>query len=192
MAKLPDFRGYWFQRGIEVLRRSVQTGLVALDSEKDTLEQQLESYRQSGKFEGERDEDGSILWEQDMFFEHEIASVNEASAELRKAFAIAAYHFWERSVQSWIAHENGNGSAKAEAYNTPKQKKRIEFEDLCELTKVLGYSVSGKLVRVQALANMLKHNNERWGKRLLMLWPDVFVPGLQESPKPYDGFSLCK
>lgn len=106
MAELSfNLRGYIFQNGIEVLRRSAQTGLTALSNEDDKLDQQLKAYRQSGKFEGEHDDEGFIFWERDGILEHGIASANEAAAELRKAFAIAAYHFWERMVRSWSIQE---------------------------------------------------------------------------------------
>ena len=178
MAELPDFRGYWFQRGIEMLRRSVQTGLAALNSEKDLLEQQLEAYRQGGKFEGECDEDGSILWERDMFLECETASVNEASAELRRAFAIAAYHFWERSVQSRSIQEQESGAATA--------KKLRTFECLCQEAEKLGYLIDSRLSRVNIFVNTLKHNNEDKGCKLLKLWPDLFTPEFQVPPSSGD------
>lgn len=89
-----------------MLRKSAQTGLTALSSEVKGLEQKLKDYHQSDEVEGEYDEDGQLLWDQGTVLEHEISFANNASMELRKAFAIAAYHYWERSVQRWTAWDS--------------------------------------------------------------------------------------
>lgn len=174
MAKLPfDFSGYEFQRNLDVLRKSSQTGLAALSREINALQQQLEDYHRAGKFEGERDENGDLLWERDRVLNYEISVANDALVELRKAFAVAAYHHWERSVQQWIAVFDGSD----------KKRTRYDHNRLLSAAKDAGYPPDPELVRVVSLANALKHNSERYGLMLLAVWPEIFPRQFRGPPK---------
>jgi hypothetical protein len=101
LVELPfsfDVRGYEFQNVLDAIRKSAQASLAGLSREINALEQQLEEYLRVGEFEGELDEEGCV-WKRDKLLEHKITSAYEGLMEPRKAFAIAIYHFLERSVQ---------------------------------------------------------------------------------------------
>lgn len=197
MAELPfNFLGYEFQSGLDVLRKSAQTGLAALSGKINALERQLQDYRRIGEFEGERDEEGHVLWERDDALDHEIAFADDARMELRKAFAIAIFHHWERSVQRWIAQENR--TAASDGSDTPTKpparglKKLRCFEKLSEAARDVGYPPHPELEHVVTLANTLKHNNEKHGKKLLEKWPDIFPLQFQKPPRLSDWASAIQ
>ena len=62
----------------------------------DRYQQNLE---QGGKWIGESDDDGLVIWDQSQILDYEIDVVTEAAQDLRKAFALALYHHWERSAR---------------------------------------------------------------------------------------------
>lgn len=174
MVKLPftfNVRGCQFQSALDVLRKSAQTGSTALGSEIKELEQQLEDYRQSGEFEGERDEEGYVISDRADEFDYQLDFVLEASMELRKAFAIAAYHHWERSVRQWIVEESG--TARCDDSNT-EVKEVVGFDKLSKIADKLGYPIDPALKRVVTLVNTLKHVNEKHGVKLMECWPEIF------------------
>src|SRR4051812_32173864 len=165
MAKLHfNVHGFEFQSGIDVLRKSAQAGLSALSDEIKALEQQLEDYRRIGEFDGEHDEDGVVIWERDEFLEHAVGLAREALMELRKAFAIAALHHWERSVQRWLGQANDT----APPTDSDARRKRLPrgYDELSSAAKAMGYPAHGNLLRVVTLANTLKHNTEDLGRKL--------------------------
>jgi len=155
-----------------VLRKSAASGLTALAHEVRALERQLADYRRNGEFDGDCDEDGVVLWDRADLLSHEIAFAYGALMELRKAFAIAAYHHWERSVQLWIE------------IDAPDKKNAREYKDISKAASKIGYPADVELPRVNALANMLKHNSKNSGTRLLQLWPDILLPQAQNFTNP--------
>jgi hypothetical protein len=182
MAKFPfNLQGYEFQGALDVLRKSSQAGLAALKHETIVLEQQLTDYLRVGEFEGERDEEGHVLWEQDQILNIKITDAYDAQMELRKAFAITAYHHWERSVQRWIAHKTGTANGSKMAY-----------KELSKAATDIGYSPDSGLCRVVKLANTLKHNSEDGGDDLYQLWTDVFRPEFQKPPRFSDWASAIQ
>jgi hypothetical protein len=189
MVKPPyffDLRGYEFQIAVDALRKSAETGSDALRGEIRVLEQQLEDYRRVGEFEGERDEEGNVLWDQDNVLRLNISLAYEALMELRKAFAIAAYHIWERSVQRWHEHERENVASGG----TDSRKKGLHgHKGLSTAAREIGYPDNPELVRVMTLANAIKHNSTNSGKKLLELWSDIFPPGFDTPPRMSDWAS---
>jgi len=157
---------------VDVLRKSAEAGMAALSNEIRTLERQLEEYRQNDEFDGERDEDGHVLWDRDELLSHEISLAQEALIELRKAFAIAAYHHWERSVQLWIAQKHKVDMATG--ISVRKTKPARGYEQLSNAAQEIGFPTNAEFQRVVTLANTLKHNSETYGAKLLELWPDIF------------------
>ena len=193
MVKLPfsfDVLGYEFQSGLDVLRKSAQAGLAALSREINALEQQLQDYRRVGEFEGERDEEGHVVWERDDVLNHEIAFADEACVELRKAFAIASLHHWERSVQRWIAQKNMTAASDG-SYTRKKQPAR-GYNELSKAARDVGYPADPELKCVVKLANTLKHNSEDRGKELLALWPDIFPLQFQKPSRLSDWASAIQ
>jgi hypothetical protein len=193
VTKLPfffDARGYEFQSALEAIRRSAQAGLAALSREINLLEQQLEDYYRAGNFEGERDENGYVIWERDDILNHEIAFAQEALMELRKAFAIAAFHHWERSVQRWITQETETAAANGSV--TRKKKSVQGFNDLSREASRIGYATDPKLQRVVTLVNTLKHNGDARGMELLRSWRGLFPPQFQTPSELSDWASAIR
>jgi hypothetical protein len=168
-----------FQDSLNVLRKAAKTGLAALYYEIDALRQQLEDYHLKGVFEGEEDEFGNLVWSRDQHLERNIEDTYNSLMELRKTFAIAAYHYWERSVLEWIEQ-----ASREIALNDPKNKTKIlKHDDLLEKANELGYPAASDLSRVVALANTLKHNSTNYGQKLVKLWPELFSTNFQEPFK---------
>jgi hypothetical protein len=148
-----DVRGYQYQSDVDVLRKSAESGLAALAHEVRALEQQLEEYRRIGEFDGDRNEDGVVLWDREDLLSHEIAFACGALMELRKAFAIAAYHHWERSVQLWIVQTSE--IAAPDSIDARRKRHARGYEDISKAASEIGYPADVELPRVAALANTL-------------------------------------
>src|SRR3546814_7916557 len=71
----------------------------------------------------------------------------EALMSLRKAYAVAIYHHWERSALQWT------------------NRKNEKHDDLARRVLAMGYPIDPHLHVVRDLANLLKHDNDRWGVR---------------------------
>jgi hypothetical protein len=111
----------------------------------------------------EYDEDGFRLWEQSQVYEAQIDDIHSALFEVRKAFVIALYHFWEDSAAHWM---DLNG----------KQASHEDMELYCSRE---GYGPSPDLGAVRCLANHLKHGrNSRndWLVRLRNEHPSFLPP----------------
>lgn len=159
-----NFPGYLFQEGLHVLQSVYSTAADAVREEwekakEDALAYQLGVERGEIAWEGERDESGFIIWDKEQVHEMEVQSKREALTALKNAFVIAAYHHWERSARRWT------------------ESNRASHERLAYSVQALGIPLDGRLGAVRDLANLLKHNHERWGRRLLTSWPDVVSVG---------------
>src|SRR3546814_2456369 len=82
-------------------------------------------------------------------------SSDVCSSDLRKAYAVAIYHHWERSALQWT------------------NRKNEKHDDLARRVLAMGYPIDPHLHVVRDLANLLKHDNDRWGLKLHGSWPDV-------------------
>lgn len=150
-----DLRGYVFESGIDVLRSAYETASLALVTNIDRIEVAQAEYLAAGIWEGERDEDGHILWEREQLFEIKLDMARQGLADLRKSFALAAYHFWERSARQWTGDDRGS------------------HDDLVLSATAEGIKAHPHLSAVRDLANTLKHNSRKFGPALRASWPDV-------------------
>ncbi|WP_066717360.1 MULTISPECIES: hypothetical protein [Hyphomicrobiales] len=150
-----DLRGYVFKSGIDVLRSAYTTAALALVTNIDRIEAAKAEYLASGVWEGERDEDGYIIWDREQLFEIDLDMARQGLADLRKSFALAAYHFWERSARQWTGDDRGR------------------HDDLVLGAKAKGIEAHPHLSAVRDLANTLKHNSPKYGPALRASWPDV-------------------
>lgn len=107
----------------------------------------------------ERNDDGYLIWSQDDELKAAIEIAEDTLSALRKAYAIAIYHHWERSAHQWTA------------------AKRENHDDLVVLVLKMGYPIDRHLALVRDLANLLKHANDHWGLKLLQSWPELFPVG---------------
>lgn len=159
MAPLPfNMLGYVFESGVDSLRESFMAASAGVKQQVGKAEKSLEEYKtdleNGGKWIGER-EDGHIIWDQEQVLEYEIDAAQEAYGELRKAFCIAGYHYWERSIRKYCKDHRSNHS------------------ELVKKAITEGFPVSQDLTRVHRLANALKHNSDYHGQKLQVCWPDV-------------------
>lgn len=158
--------GFSFQRSITILTTSFTAagdGLAgSIAAARAAAAAHREHVRQGGPWVGEVDDDGVVVWDQADLLDYEVTVAEEAAMELRKAYMIALYHHWERSVRLWTG---SSGLRK--------------HEELAEATRAKGYPVHPKLEAVRDLVNTLKHENDRWGLPLIKSWPEVFPPNFR-------------
>jgi hypothetical protein len=114
----------------------------------------------------ERDDDGCLIWSEDQLLQATIEVAEEALMSLRKAYAVAIYHHWERSALQWT------------------NRKNEKHDDLARFVLAMGYPIDPHLHAVRDLANLLKHANDRWGLKLHESWREVFPVSFRP---PVDG-----
>lgn len=163
-----NMQGYAFQEGIRVLIAAHETTADALHEELQRAKENALAYQEeveSGEREwiGERDEDGNIIWDQEQVHDMEIESKVEGQAAVRKAFILALYHHWERSARTWT------GSDKR------------DHDKLVAAVEAEGTPTHPRLGAVRDLANLLKHDNDKWGDAVLQSWPGVFPYGFAKA-----------
>lgn len=173
-----NYHGYVFQEGISVLRAAYQSAANALHEEWESARENANAYNEgveSGEIEwiGER-EDGHVLWDQEQVHEMEIDAKFEGQGVLRKAFALAAYHHWERGARVWT------GSDKR------------EHKDLVKGVQALGVGISPQLEAVKDLTNLLKHDNDKRGADLQKSWPQVLPALFQKGAGRNDWYGAVR
>lgn len=130
---------------------------------------------EGGEWIGERDEDGYRLWDQEQILDMQIEANNEALLALRKAFVIALYHYWERAIRVTVGGDD-----------------RADHAKLVTLAAAKGIVVRPELDAIRDLANLLKHDNARWGNALLQSWSGLFAPGFQPRPGRTDWYDSVR
>lgn len=169
MTLVFNMHGYVFQEGVKTLQRSFAAAIAPLTADVERRSLEATTYQKSladgGEWIGERDEDGYVLWDQETVLEMQLEGAQAAQMALRKAFAILAYHHWERSARGWSKSLHG---------------KHLR---LVELTKKQGYPIDARMGALRDLANALKHENPKWGEQLKCSWPEVFSDGFN-APSP--------
>lgn len=154
-----DLRGYIFQSGLDVLRAGFASASRALADDLARIDADLVTYEQSGVFEGERDEEGYLLWDREQLLNIDREMALEAQGDLRKAFALSAYHYWERSARRWTENQ------------------KDDHDGLVKKVLAAGIPIHGDLGKVHALANTLKHDSEKSGAALAAIWPEALPAG---------------
>lgn len=153
------------EKGYEAARNALQNELAQIEVDAEAYE---ESLANGGEWSGEVDDEGHILWDQSIIYKLKIEDTRLALREVRKAFVIALYHFWEDSVANWMAL---NG----------KQANHKEMEKYCSSE---GYGPSPDLGAVRCLANHLKHGRNStwdWLGQLRTGHPAFLPPQLSET-----------
>lgn len=163
--------GYVYQSGLDVLRRSYTVAAGAHAAEAARIRTNLDAYHRDGVWIGERDEDGTIIWDQEQILEFDIQAAEEAMLILRKTYVVAAYHHWEKCAQTWVGLKARGGHA-----------------DLAKRARRANVPQSPDLERVYRLANTLKHSNDRTGLKLLEAWPEMLPERDQWTPRGAQWF----
>ncbi|MGP4699893.1 hypothetical protein [Agrobacterium cavarae] len=159
----PILRKHQFEHGLRMLEKGYKAARDSFENEIKRIEAEAKAYEDSGEWIGEVDDEGYTLWEQSQVYDLQIEDIHSASFEVRKAFTIALYHFWEDSVARWMGL---NG----------RQASHEEMELYCSHE---GYGPSPDLGAVRCLANHLKHGrNSRndWLVRLRTEYPSFLPP----------------
>ena len=170
MARLKfNAHGFVFQDGMKVLLRSYSAAQDALgeiiDCEREAAFAYQQELEMGGKWIGEHDDEGIVIWDQEQILAHRVDEAEGASAALRKAFVITFYHHWERSALKWVG------------------KGRLDHLQLEAAVRALGYPVDPALDDVRLLVNTLKHDNSKWGLQLWARRQGTFMPGFNPNAK---------
>lgn len=152
--------GYMFEEGVKALEAAFVAASDTLETTLAAKQAQLTDYlmhiERGGLPIGEWDDEGNRLWEQEDVLVMHIETTTEALIALRKSTVIALYHHWERAIRKTTGvPADGKHSA------------------LISAAAGEGLDISPKLEAVRCLVNLLKHDNERWARKLRHLWPDV-------------------
>ncbi len=174
-----NMQGYVFQEGVTVLIAAYQSAADALHEGLQRAREEALAYQEgvdSGEVEwiGERDDEGHVLWDQEQVHEMDVDTKLEGQSALRKAFALAAYHHWERGARNWTGDDVRDHSRLVRAVGA------------------LGITVSPRLDAVRDLANLLKHDNGARGCDLLESWPAVFPAGFAPTGARVDWYGAVR
>lgn len=156
MAKL-DFsmRGFIYESGLDCLRDSFTAAVegiqVKLREESEAWDSETGDYGIETQFA----ENGSVVFDPGDVYSYKVEALEDAHVELRKAFAIAIYHFWERKMRTYGKLEKG------------------DHKIFTEVAESLGIEIPSEFARVYRLANALKHNNAQCINNLHKEWPEV-------------------
>lgn len=164
MAPLPDLQTIIFKSGIDTLRTALRVATKALIDETQQIDELISAYLASGVLDGERDEDGVVLWDREDQLGWEKDVIEDALMALRKSFALAAFHHWERSARQWTSYD------------------KMDNEGLFLRLRQKSITVHPRLQAVRDLVNTLKHDNASRGRQLLVSWPQVFPKKFTERP----------
>lgn len=166
-----------YLRGLNLLCIGATHGLAGIRAEVASKLAQIEALPRAAtprwvlNVAGEPEENDSPVWGLDAE-RAAAASLNE----LRKAFAVAAYHHWERSVSAWwhAAHPDartGSGQTKA----TKQEEAPRGFKELARHAGTLSAPPDPTPRQVATLSNALKHNSEQRWHELKAQWPELIA-----------------
>jgi hypothetical protein len=160
-----NYEGFEYQAGLDSIERAAIAGLGALQDDLFKNAKCLQQYRSEGVFEGERDENGTTIYEVCDDFRFEMAVAVDSQNELRRAFVLAAYHFWERSVVRWALVRNLKPKSKKKDKNEGAFQGYDELKTAAE-NEVINYPPHPDLQAVSQIANVLKHESKKSQKKL--------------------------
>lgn len=151
-----NMQGYMFEAGTKVLRQSYSFARDALATQVENVMAEVLAYQKSGEFIGERDEEGFIITslEDQLDYEHQLAE--DALRALRRSYAIALYHHWERGSRLWT---NAGPNTR--------------HPQLAERVAGLGLAIHPRLHPLWLVTNLLKHDSNKWGKRVKEEAPEL-------------------
>ncbi|GBR09819.1 hypothetical protein [Gluconobacter frateurii] len=161
-----------YYSGIDILCIAAQTGLDALRSKIGGLQKQLTLLPPNVRKNFLYDE-GCEDWSEQDDVECDIDMAKDALNELRKAFCVAAYHHWERSVSEWY-HAYSQAPPNQDRPSVKFPRGHEELENFCQ--SCLNISTHKSLKSVTSLVNLLKHNNKNRWQDVHREWPTI-VPG---------------
>lgn len=132
-------------------------------SESDAFERKVLA---GSAFWQETSDDGEIEYDHGEAFGERLDEAEDALDGLRKAFAIFAYHTWERGAQRWFDY-------------SMKKPNHVDFI-IALVSNNVAYDHDG-LRDLNNLVNCLKHNSATSGPNLWKDRSDLFKPGFNPS-----------
>lgn len=175
-------RGYVYQSGLDCIRLAAESGQISLQETIAFKQEQLKQYEENGVFVGDRDEDGNVLWEKSDLLNLDIERLQEALLELRRAFALTAYHYWETSVYQWFYQENPGAPSK----NLGNYEKLTDtVRDLGKKDPALGNIQNENLRIVSHISNIIKHTSEKSKEYLSRNMPNELVGTIKNTRDIY-------
>lgn len=157
----------FFESGLDTIEHGYSAAVSGITQEINNKKAASYDYARhlenGGSPTEERDDEGYLIWSEDQNLESDIEIAEEALMVMRKSYAITIYHHWERSALQW----------------TGKTKER--HDNLVDLVRRIGYPIDDQLASVQFLANLLKHANGHWGRKLFQSWPELFPASFNQS-----------
>jgi len=159
MVLIPkSFQAFMFQSGVDTIRDAFTASIGAMKEAERKAEEALALYVASGKDDTEYDENGSVLHSTYFLLAHKASEMSIAAREVRRAFIMSAFHYWERSARGWT-----NLDGQHDYYGKLKKEAAKQFD------------MSPKLDELNHLNNVLKHNNPYHARSLAMIRLDHFV-----------------
>ena len=158
-----NFYGYDYEHGIDVLRDSLLEATEALNAKEKSTQKTWEEYEDKvasgeiAEIAEYDDETGSLIYNQSQVYEHDVEVVREAIQAVRKAHVISLYHLWERIVRQWTG-----------------TRQNARHEKLVNRVRAKGIEPPERFEHIYRLNNVLKHNSEDSGPKLLVAWPELF------------------
>ncbi|MDR6664055.1 hypothetical protein [Rhizobium sp. 1399] len=149
--------GWMYESGIDCLRDSFTAAAKGIQAKSREETEAWEALLQSGEYQNQLEfaEDGSTLFDPADVYNYKMETLEEAYGELRKAFAMAIYHYWERKIRVFCKLSDG---------------KHAELE---AAAREMNIEIPADFARVHRLANALKHNNHGSLNALHRVWPEV-------------------
>ena len=143
MVLIPkSFQAFMFQSGVDTIRDAFTASVGTVKEAERKAEEALALYVASGKDDTEYDENGSVLHSTYFLLAHKASEMSIAAREVRRAFIMSAFHYWERSARGWT-----NLDGRSDNYNKLKRQAAKQFD------------MSPKLDELNHLNNVLKHNS---------------------------------
>jgi hypothetical protein len=119
MARLLfNARGYIFQKGLSDIRRAYDTTIIALESNRAKLANDLSDFQRAlsvGKTDAwEYDEDGEALYSREGMHELLIDDATSTINIAREAYVVILHHYWEKQCKELMQERQYKA---CEAYN---------------------------------------------------------------------------
>jgi hypothetical protein len=161
MAELPlefrlAFRAFQFEAGIGRIRASFRASIEAMEQAADQARAEEYRYLSGGENDDEYDEDGALIRSTRTGLQHEALQAAIALNVVREAFITSAFHYWERSARAWTGSDERT------------------FARLRDRVIAEGIEVSDELELLNALNNLLKHDNPARGREVFDKRKDLF------------------
>lgn len=162
------------------MRECYLSAQQTLDANLTTAADAITAYEQSlangGEWIGERDEEeGSVIWDHEDILRMNAEEADAALQDLRKAFAISAYHAWERSARGWT--EAGQG---------------VNYDKLADRVRAIDLPIHDRLGTLRDLVNLLKHASDARGTDLRASWPELLGTRGQPGRRRIDWYDAVR